>query len=432
MGETMTAAQAPRRASPTPIPDHVPADLVIDPTPYLPRLNAEVDPFRGTDGMLDALPRIFYTNKLQAGSLFDSAWVVTRYKDLMEVFRNEAALYSVGEAVFFHRLVGETFTMIPLGVDPPDHAKYRIFLTPWFTPKAVTKMEAGIRAAINELIDAFEDKGECDVAYDFGRLFPVRIFLDLMGFPRNMIDEFLTWEYAILHSRGDAERVKWGMGAALAWVREFIEHTKANPNDSLTSYIVHGDIRGVPLTDDEVIGMVAFLWIAGLDTVAATTALMFRRLALEPDLQQRLRDAPELIPAAVDEFLRMQPLVNVPRLVKQDHELAGVKMKEGDRIFCFFSSGNFDPEMFESPREFRFDRNPDRHFTLGGGPHVCLGKHLARRELRIALSEFLRRIPRFSMKPDADLEAFPGLMAVGHVPLVWNAGTSGTGAPSDR
>jgi cytochrome P450 len=273
---------------------------------------------------------------------------------------------------------------------------------------------------VNGLIDNFIEKGGCDLAYDYGRLYPVRVFMALMGFPPEKLDDFLSWEYAILHSQGDIEKIKWGIASALAYLRGFIAEMRAHPAANLTNHIVHGRVEDRALTEDEIIGTVAFLWLGGLDTVAATTSLMFRRLALQPELQQTLRDNPDRIPDAVEEFLRMQPLVNSTRLVKQDHEIRGVGIKRGDHIMCFNAAGNFDPEEFEKPREFRLDRQFNRHFTLAGGPHRCLGSHLARRELRIALAEFLRRVPPFRIKPGADMTAFPGLIAAPRLPIVWD------------
>jgi cytochrome P450 len=245
--------------------------------------------------------------------------------------------------------------------------------------------------------------------------------MKLMGFPPEKFEEFLAWEYAILHSGGDIEKMRWGIGSAIAYLRSFIAEMKANPAPNLTSHIVHGEVQGRPLTDDEIIGTVSFLWLGGLDTVAATTSLMFRRLALDPGLQRQLRQKPALIPDAIEEFLRVQPLVNSTRLVKQDHEVRGVAIKRGDHIMCFNLAGNFDPAEFEDPRAVRFDRPSNRHFTLAGGPHRCLGSHLARRELRLALGEFLRRIPEFQIRPGSDVTAYPGLIAAPRLPIVWDA-----------
>jgi cytochrome P450 len=406
------------QARPANVPAHVPLNLVRE-IDFHKRPNTLDDPFSLTERMYQDYPPVFWSTETIPG-LYDGLWVVTHYDDIREVYQNDR-LYSTEGVANFQSLIGETFPMIPLAIDPPDHGKYRVLLNPWFSPKSITELEPKITATINELIDSFIDKGEADLAFDYGRLYPVRVFMDLMGFPREKLEDFLQWEYALLHSNGDPKRMAWGIGSAIAFLRGFIEETKRNPTNNLTSHIVHGKVEGRPLTEDEIIGTVTFLWVGGLDTVAATTALMFRRLALDPKMQQTLRENPALIPDAIEEFLRVQPLVNSNRLVREDHVIRGVEIKKGDRIQAYNSVGNFDPAEFENPREVRFDRTSNRHFTLAGGPHRCLGSHLARRELRIALAEILRRLPPFALKPGADRIAVPGLIAVPRLPVVWPA-----------
>lgn len=404
-------------APPKAFPPHIPASLVNDITAYLAP-NKLDDPFGLTEDLFETLPPVFFSpgTATVGGS---GSWIVTRYEDIREVYQN-SELYSSEGIVNFQALVGETFLSIPITIDPPDHGKYRILLNPWFSPKAITELEPKMRAAIGGLIDGFADKGECDLAYDYGRIYPVRVFMGLMGFPEEKLEDFLSWEYAILHDMTKPERMAWGVTNALAYLRGFIEEMRKAPADNLTSHIVHGSVEGRPLTDDEIIGTVFFLWVGGLDTVAATTSLMFRRLALDPVLQQTLRDNPQLIPEAVEEFLRVQPIVNSMRVAKQDHEIHGVRIKKGDHVTCFNATGNFDPAEFKDPREIRLDRPSNRHFTLAGGPHRCLGSHLARRELRMALGEFLARIPPFRLKPGADRTVVPGLIAAPRLPIVWD------------
>lgn len=404
-----------RRDSWPAVPEHVPLSLVRE-LDYLDP-NTLMDPFSTTANIYDELPPIFFSPHYNP-AVYKGTWVVTRYEDIREVYQN-SDIYSTEGVAAFQTLVGETFRMIPLAVDPPEHGKYRLLLNPWFSPKAVGELEPKIRKTINDLIDGFIDKGECDLAYDFGRIYPVRVFLELMGFPFERFEDFLAWEYAILHSGRDPEKMRWGVAGALAYLRGFIEQVRDAPNDKLGSAIVHGRIEGRPLTEDEIIGAMFFLWVGGLDTVAATTSLMFRRLALEPRLQQELRNHPELTEDAIEEFLRIQPLVNSNRLVKKDHEILGQKIKKGDRVMCYNAAGNFDPLEFNNPREVRLDRSPNRHFTLAGGPHRCLGSHLARRELRIGLGEFLRRVPSFRLKPGTDMTVTPGLAAAPRLPIVW-------------
>lgn len=401
-------------------PDHVPRDRVIDfrfamgavpndlPDPYL-----LTDRLRAPD-----VPRLLWYpypfTTFPAG-----AWAVSHYEDIRRVYEDSEYFSTKGVAQF-QIMAGETFPSLPLGVDPPEHGRYRRFLNPYFTPKAMNEMEPYIRSVVGEMIDSFAGAGEVDIAYDFGRIFPVRIFLNLMKFPFEMFDQFLDWEYDILHSR-DPEKISEAVTNVLAYLRGFIAEKQRHPDDGVGSYIANGEIDGVPLSDDEKIGMTWFLWLGGLDTVASTISQMFRRLARDVALQNRLRAEPELIPSAVEEFLRTQPLVNSHRQLKQDLDWHGVTLKKGDWIFCMNSAGNFDEAQFSCPRQFDPARKNNRHFTFVGGPHICLGAHLARRELRVLLDEFLQRIPEFRVKPGTDTSVVPGLLSIRNLPIIWDS-----------
>ncbi len=305
-------------------------------------------------------------------------------------------------------------------MNPPDHTRYRRFLNPWFTPVAMNAMEPFIRSIVTEMIDALADDCEVDIAYDFGRIYPVRVFLHLMGFPFAMFDRFLEWEWAILHNPDIPAKAEAVRGI-LAYLRGFIAEKQAAPDETLGSYIANGSIDGEPLTPDETIGMTWFLWLGGLDTVASTISQMFRRLAMDQALQAQIRANPDIISSAVEEFLRVQPLVNSGRLIKRDFTWHGVDLKAGDWIACLNSSGNFDEAQFACPRQFDPSRKNNRHFTLIGGVHICLGAHLARRELRVLLGEWLRRMPPFRIKPGADTTVVPGLLSIRNLPIVWDA-----------
>ncbi|MFN7027789.1 MAG: cytochrome P450 [Sphingopyxis sp.] len=424
MSETMSRCPIARAPADAPaVPAHVPPELVLDtrfaqgqvandlPDPYLP-----ADVMRWPD-----VPRILYypwpTSGRQHG-----AWTVSHYEDIRRVYEDND-LFSTEGAAQFQALAGESFPSIPLGIDPPDHGRYRKFLNPWFTPVAMNDMEPKIHAIVTEMIDAVIGDGEIDIAYDFGRIYPVRVFLNLMGFPFSMFDQFLDWEYAILHNPDIPAKVDAVKGI-LAYLRAFIAEKQANPDATLGSYIANGQIDGTPLTADETIGMTWFLWLGGLDTVASTISQMFRRMALDTALQARIRANPEMVNSAVEEFLRVQPLVNSGRRIKKDFTWHGVDLKEGDWIACINSSGNFDEEQFACPRDFDPERKNNRHFTLIGGVHICLGAHLARRELRVLLREWLTRVPPFKIKPGADTTVIPGLLSIRNLPIVWDAKTA--------
>lgn len=415
------------RADPAGLPAHVPPELAVNLSWALNGMpNDLVDPYEPC-GWLTApdIPPLLFDPPTgpsllsaiagqQAGS-----WVVTRYADIERVYSDNDFFSNKGTAEF-QRLIGETFPSIPLAIDPPDHHKYRAFLMPWFAPSKLNRMDAQIRELVGAMIDEFAAKGEVDVAWDFGRIYPVRIFMALMGFPPAMFEQFLQWEWNILHS-GSLEGMQAALRGVLGFLRGFIAEKEAQPDENLTSYIVHGMIEGRPLTDDEKIGMVWFLWLGGLDTVAATISQMFRRMALEPEIQHRIREDRTLINTAVEEFLRTQPILSSSRRATQDFEWHGQQIKAGDSFRCLNPAGNFDPEHFAEPRRFDPARRPNRHFTFVAGVHLCLGAPLARRELRILLEEWFARIPEFRVKPGADTTVFPGLLSIRNLPLVWDA-----------
>jgi cytochrome P450 len=407
-----------------PTPPHVPKDRVVDVSWAMGGLpNDLVDPYEPV-GWLNGpeIPRLLYAAPMPGfGSALGGGrgnWVVSHYEDIERVYTDNENFSNRGTAEF-QALIGETFRSIPLAVDPPEHGKYRLYLMPTFSPAGLRKLERGIREVAVEMIESFADKGEVDVAWDFGRVYPVRIFMGLMGFPPAMFDQFLDWEWDILHSN-DLAKIQAALRGVLAFLRSFIAEKEVNPDDRLVSKIVHGEIEGRPPTEEEKIGMVWFLWLGGLDTVAATISQMFRRMALQPEIQAQLRGHPELYHTAVEEFLRTQPLLSSARSAKHDFEWHGVTIKAGDSISCLNPAGNFDPAQFPDPRTFDPGRKINRHFTFVGGAHRCLGAPLARRELVILLEEWFKRIPEFRVKPGADTTVYPGLLSIRNLPLVWD------------
>jgi cytochrome P450 len=410
-----------------PAPAHVPNDRLVDlgwAQGYIPSdLVDPYEPFGWLSG--PEIPRLLYRPAVPGVSAegmgvgSTGSWVVTHYDDINRVYTDNALFSNKGTAEF-QAMIGETFPSIPLAIDPPDHHKYRMFLMPHFSPARITRMESGIRDLAREMIEEFADKGEIDIAWDFGRAFPVRIFMRLMGFPEAMFEQFLAWEWDILHS-GTNEKMSIALREVLGFLRGFIAEKEVEPDGYLVSAIVHGTIAGRAPTADEKIGMVWFLWLGGLDTVAATISQMFRRMALQPTIQAQLRADPSLIPTAVEEFLRTQPILNTGRRVTADFEWHGMTLKAGDYVQCYNAAGNFDPARFTNPRMFDPARKANRHLTFVAGVHLCLGAPLARRELRVLLEEWFKRIPSdFRVKPGADVSVFPGLLSIRNPPLVWD------------
>jgi cytochrome P450 len=402
-----------------PGPAHVPKDLLVDLQWAMGReANDLVEPYSPCAWLLGSgVPRLLYDPLPRLGGT-NGSWVVSHYKDIQRVYEEHETFSTVGVAEF-QAAIGETFHTLPLALDPPEHGKYRKFLNQFFSPVAMLAMEQQVRSVVAEMIDEFSAKGEVDIAWDFGRVYPVRIFMDMMGFPMAMFEQFLDWEWKILHAN-DPQVSMAAMREVIDWLRGFMAEQRTNPDGQLTSKIVHGESDGVPFTEDEQMGMVWLLWLGGLDTVASTISQMFRRMALQPELQAQLRADPCLINSAVEEFLRTQPLVYSTRTVTKDIEWHGTQMKAGDQIQCLTAAGNFDPAQFENGDQFDPARKANRHYTLIGGVHLCLGAALARRELRFLLEEFFQRIPTFRIKPGTDTSVTPGLLSIRNLPIVWD------------
>jgi cytochrome P450 len=385
--------------SDTDIPAHVPRELVrrwaLATAP-----GVELDPYTANGPLLDG-PDVFYTPLMKSPS--DSgSWVVTRAELIREVFQDPDTFVSKANSGL-SLLVGGGWDLIPLEKDPPDHAKYRALLNPLFAPARINEMEAGIRRMAVGLIDSFVAKGECEFMAAFGRPFPVTIFLQLMGLPLEQTTRFLEWEDVILHAPTFEERAV-AARAIKAYLLEMMAERRARPLGDLISFAVTAEVDGRKLTDDEVLGICFLLFVAGLDTVASTLGFVFKFLAQSPDHQRLLRAQPELIADAMEEIIRAHAVVNSPRHAGRDVNFHGAPMKKGDRVVLAMTIASRDEREFDRPNEIDFKREDIRHTSFAAGPHRCLGSHLARREIRIAIEEWLARVPPFRIK-------------TGHVPV---------------
>ena len=218
-----------------------------------------------------------------------------------------------------------------------------------------------------------------------------------------------------------AERIRAETGKEITqYFRSAIAAKRANPDDALLSRIVHGKVDGRPPTDEELLGMCHLLLLAGLDTVTATLDCMIAWLAQHPERRRQLVEHPELIDNAVEELLRHEtPVMMVARAVAKDFEFGGCQMHKGDSLTPLIGAANLDEGEFDDPLDVSWERTENRHMAFGAGPHRCLGSHLARLELRVALEEFHKRIPDYSIAEGAILSYSPGIRQADALPLVW-------------
>ena len=393
-------------------PDHVPAELVWDNS--FDAFTAEGDdPFLAISRLHEG-PGIIWATDASYGR---PGWVLTRYDLISEAFVDHEHFSGEREGMPASML-GVNLRLNPIEIDPPAHHGHRRNLNPVFTPKAVNAMGDMVRETCLELIAKFEDKGECDFIEDFAVPFPTYIFLDLMDMPRDKADDFLQWEEDLMRSPEPARRA----AAARSIFQYLEEHKKRemeHPTNELNRAITTAQFHDRPLTHIEMMGMYYVLYVGGLDTVYSTLGWIMRHLATHPDLQQRLRDNPDEIPAAVEEFARAFSVVITHRQVREDFTFHGVEMKAGEEVNLPISLADRDPAVFDNPHEVDIDRKP-RHINFGTGVHTCLGIHLAKRELRIVVEEFLKRFRNIRIKPGETYRYHTGrTFGIDYLPLVW-------------
>jgi cytochrome P450 len=327
--------------------------------------------------------------------------------------------------------LGTERPMIPQQIDPPDQTKYRKILDPRFSKRRMMELAPAVRSDANALIDRIIDKGECEFDRDFAIPLPCNAFLHLMGLPPEELDNFLKMKDGIIRPHiehpdpEEAQQVRLQTAQDIyGYFRDFIVVRRRDPKDDLMTYLVEVELQGEKLSDNEILDICFLFLLAGLDTVTATLGCNIAYLAANPDQRRRLAADSGLIEGAVEELLRWEtPVTGVPRVLKQDVTLHGVEMKEGELVTLLLGASNIDDEEFGDAEDVDFARDRNRHLAFGAGAHRCLGSHLARMELRVAMEEWHKRIPNYEIKPGETPSYSAGIREVQYLPLVWSSGS---------
>lgn len=321
---------------------------------------------------------------------------------------------------------GNTLPLIPLNIDPPEHVGYRKLLDPLFAPRRIDALETDIAERVNHFIDAFIDRGSCDFTAELAELFPSSVFLGMMGLPWEELDTLVSMRDGLLRP-GDSTMTPEDRSAiqrdtaaqVYAYFDAILDARAADPRDDILSLFASHEGEG-SLTRDEVLAICFVLLTAGLDTVTDSLTCFFAFLAQNPAHRRRIVEDPDVIPGAVEELLRWEtPVPSVVRWAREDSILGGETIGAGNHVMVNLGAANLDPAVFDAPMEVRFDREVNRHLAFGGGVHRCLGSHLARRELRIALREWHRRIPDYTLPPEYEVTYRPPLRFVPDLQLTW-------------
>lgn len=363
--------------------------------------------------------------------MLDAGPVVPDAHGAFVITESAAATYALRHPELFSSKrafdsLGSPIPIVPVAADPPEHTRYRKLLHPFFSARGLARWLPIVRDLAVDLIDDIADRGGCDLVTDLALPLPAQVFLTLFGLPLQDRDRLIAWKDAVLGAVGTsgAEPATDANIALAAELYEYlvghIEQHRDHGGDDILSQLL-ADSRDVRMTDDEILGLSFLFVLAGLDTVTSALSTAFATLASRPELRQQIVAHPEVIPAAVEELLRFDgPVVSVPRVATRDIQMAGQMIPADSFVAVAIGAANHDTAEYANPDTVDFQRD-SRNLAFGGGPHGCLGAHLARMEMRVALEEWHRRIPDYEIAPGARVTAgWPAaLIGLDHLPLVF-------------
>jgi cytochrome P450 len=362
--------------------------------------------------MAEGAPDIFFS------PLYGGFWVISRFADVREVSRLPEIFSNYPAGI--PPTVGRSRKMAPIEIDPPQLNRYRGTLGPALAPPKVKAMETQVRAIARSLVEEFAGSGGIEFVDRFSSRLPVRMFLKLMNVPDSESEKLRKLHHQLFWAQPE-QRIRAGMTLE-KYYTELVAARQKAPGEDLISRYLAATPGGVPFSFEDVVDATFQLFVAGLDTVTNSLSLSWRYLAENPAMQVLIRDDPAIIPAAADEMLRYTSIISSTRTLTQDFTFKGIVMKTGDRVLLPLNLANRDPAAFPDGGEVRLGREVNNHLAFGSGPHRCLGSHLAKLEMVVALQEWFARIPAFGLDP-MDPPVGHGGHAIGlnRLPLLWRS-----------
>ncbi|QKW24910.1 cytochrome P450 [Streptomyces seoulensis] len=325
-------------------------------------------------------------------------WIATSYQAVDDVAKNPELFSSVSISVPKNAFGDDLAERPPITLDPPRHGPFRRTLLPAFSPRQIKALEPSVRDHARELLSGIVGRDRCDAAAEYAKKIPSRFMARMIGCDDDRQDEFAEQMRALLEANEMAE-IQAAMAVTQPFLDDLIEQRRRKPGEDLVSCVLSAEIDGRTLTGPELIGALVLIITAGIDTTWSALGSSLWHLARHPEDRKRLVADPALVPTAVEEFLRAFSPVQIARVVTRDTEFHGARLSAGDSILLGMPSANRDGAEFPCADQVDIGREVNRHLAFGVGIHRCIGSSVARMEMRVALEEWLRAIPDFSLAP---------------------------------
>ena len=354
-------------------------------------------------------------------------WALTRYEDIVGVSSDNELFSSARGGTNLEDLGDDALTMIRtllINMDPPKHTQYRKLVATGFTPKMVRQLEPHVRQITKQIVDSVASKGSCDFVTDVAAQLPLAVICEMIGVPPEDHHKIFDWSNRLIgfddpeyHTSPEDGRI--AATEMFMYANAMAQDRKANPRGDLVSVLMQAEVDGDRLSEANFDGFFIVLAVAGNETTRNLISGAMLALIEHPEQRQRLIDDANLLPTAVEEFLRyVSPLIYFRRTLQRDVVVGGRQLREGDKVAMYYPSGNRDGASFDDPHGFDVGRSPNAHMAFGGGgPHFCLGASLARLEIQCMFEELLSRLPDIELAGPVDRLRSNFINGIKHMPV---------------
>jgi cytochrome P450 len=332
--------------------------------------------------------------------LEEVTYVVHRYQDVVAVLRDNTTFSSSAIRELMAPVMGD---YVLVGMDEPEHKRLRALVSVAFRQRSLAEWEPFAESVVNGYLDQVVERGSAELVRELTFPYPIQVIAKILGVPPEDTAKFHEWAWWIINVAADPDRGLASSAAMKAYLAEVLEARRRDPGDDVISELVHAELDGEQLGDEEIFSFIRLLLPAGAETTYRATGNFLFGLLSHPDQLAALRDDRSLMTQAVEEAIRWEsPLLITSRSSTVDTEVAGTFIPAGHQVVAHVGSANHDEDRWDRPEAFDIFREQKPHAAFGFGPHMCLGMHLARLEMRVAVNAVLDRLPDVALDPTAE------------------------------